>query len=96
MWQRTAKGNIEEEHSHDFDEVIGFIGAKGQKEPHELGGEVEISLGGEKYAITRSCLIWVPKGLKHCPLRINRIDSPCLAFTVGMTDKYSLIRSKAQ
>jgi hypothetical protein len=93
MWGGTAKGNIEEEHSHDFDEVIGFIGAKGQKEPHELGGEVEISLGGEKYTITKSCLIWVPKGLKHCPLRLSRIDSPSIAFTVGMTSKYSSIKS---
>jgi mannose-6-phosphate isomerase-like protein (cupin superfamily) len=94
MWQGTAKGNLEEEHSHDFDEVIGFIGAKGQRNPHDLGGEVEIWLGGEKYQITKSCLIWVPKGLKHCPLKLTRIDSPTLAFTVGMAGKYSSIKSR--
>ncbi len=89
MWQGTAKGPIEAEHSHDFDEIIGLIGTRGQKDPHDLGGEVELYLGGEKYVITKSCLVWVPKGLKHCPLIVRRVDSPVLAFTVGNTAKYS-------
>jgi len=96
LWPGSAKGNSEEEHSHDFDEVIGFIGAKGQKDPHDLGGEMEVWLGGERYLINKSCLIWVPRGLKHCPIRFSRIDSPILFFTVGKTGKYSSIRSTQQ
>ncbi len=94
MWEGTSKGNLEEEHSHDFDEVIGFIGAKGQQDPHDLGSEIELWLGGEKHIITKSCLIWVPRGLKHCPLKLTRIGSPTLAFTVGNIGKYSLTKSK--
>lgn len=90
LWSGSAKGYSVTEHSHDFDEVIGFIGTKGGlKDPHELGGEMEIWLGGEKHLIAKSCLIFVPKGLKHCPLRFNRIDAPILFFSVGMTDTYS-------
>ena len=89
MWHGTAKGPYEEEHSHDFDEIIGFIGARGEKDPHDLGGEVEFWLGGEKHLITKSCLIWVPKGLKHNPYIPRRIDSPVLLFSVGNTGKYS-------
>jgi quercetin dioxygenase-like cupin family protein len=90
LWSGSAKGYSVEEHSHDFDEVIGFIGTKGgEKDPHELGGEMEIWLGGEKHLITKSCLIFVPKGMKHCPLRFNRVDAPILFFSLGMTDKYS-------
>jgi quercetin dioxygenase-like cupin family protein len=90
LWSGSAKGYSIEEHSHDFDEVIGFIGTKGgEKDPHELGGEMEVFLGGENHLITKSCLIFVPKGLKHCPLRFNRIDAPILFFSLGMTDKYS-------
>lgn len=96
LWKGSAKGNSEVEHSHDFDEVIGFIGSTGQKEPHDLGGEMEVWLGGEKHLIHNSCLIWVPKGLKHCPIRFNRIDSPILFFTVGNIGKYSSIKSKQQ
>ena len=89
LWPGSAKGNSETEHSHDFDEVIGFMGSKGQSDPHNLGGEIEVWIGGEKHLITKSCLIFVPKGTKHCPIRFNRIDSPVLFFTVGQAGKYS-------
>jgi quercetin dioxygenase-like cupin family protein len=90
LWSGSANGYSVEEHSHDFDEVIGFIGTKGgEKDPHELGGEMEVWLGGEKHLITKSCLIFVPKGLKHCPLRFNRVDAPILFFSLGMTKTYS-------
>jgi quercetin dioxygenase-like cupin family protein len=94
LWKGSAKGNSEVEHSHDFDEVLGFIGAKGQKDPNDLGGEIEVSLGGEKYLINKSCLIWVPAGLRHCPIRFSRIESPILFFTVGKTNKYAVAAPK--
>lgn len=96
LWKGSAKGYSEEEHTHNFDEVIGFIGSKGEKDPRELGGEMEVWLGGEKYLITKSCLIFVPKGLKHCPIRFNRIDSPILFFTFGMATSYSRTPTKFQ
>ncbi len=94
LWPGSAKGNSEVEHSHDFDEVLGFIGAKGQQNPHDVGGEIEVWVGGEKHLINKSCLIWVPKGTKHCPIRFSRIDSPVLFFTVGKAARYSSIASK--
>ncbi len=81
LWKGSSKGYVEEEHVHDFDEYIGFIGTRGPQDPRGLGGEIEVWLGGEKYLITKSCLIYVPRGLKHCPIRFNRIDSPILFFT---------------
>jgi quercetin dioxygenase-like cupin family protein len=81
LWKGSSKGYVEEEHVHDFDEYIGFIGTRGQQDPHGLGGEIEFWLSGEKYLLTKSCLIFVPKGLKHCPIRFNRIDSPIIFFT---------------
>jgi quercetin dioxygenase-like cupin family protein len=81
LWKGSSKDYVEQEHVHDFDEYIGFIGTVGQQDPHALGGEMEVWLGGEKYMITKSCLIYVPKGTKHCPIRFVRIDSPILFFT---------------
>ena len=89
LWEGSAKGYAEQEHIHDFDEFIGFIGVKGQKDFRNLGAEIEVWLGGEKYLINKCCLIYVPKGLRHCPIRFTRIDSPVLFFTGGMTTKYS-------
>lgn len=94
LWPGSAEGNSEEEHSHDFDEVLGFVGTRGQQNAHDLGGEIEVWIGGEKYLINKSCLLWVPKGTKHCPIRFSRIDTPVLFFTVGKTAKYTSTSSK--
>lgn len=74
-------------HVHDFDEIIGFIGSDSQN-PGDLGGEVEFWLEDEKYMLTKSCLIFAPKGLRHCPLRVTRVDRPFLFLAVSVTSKY--------
>ena len=89
LWKGSAQGYTEAEHTHDFDEFIGFIGTRGQTDPRNLGGEMEVWLGGEQYSITKSCLIFIPKGLKHCPIKFVRIDTPILFFSGGMATKYS-------
>ncbi len=81
LWKGSSKEYVESEHVHNFDEFIGFLGTRGPKDPDSLGGEIELWLGGEKYMLTRSCLIYVPKGLKHCPIRFTRIDTPILFFS---------------
>jgi hypothetical protein len=82
------------EHAHDWGEVFGFIGTGGRCNTGDMGGEIEFWLGGEKYLIAKSSLVWVPPGLKHCPIQFNRIDHPCILFTLGMTRKYSLMSNK--
>ena len=74
-------------HMHDFDEVVGLIGSDPQN-PHDLGGEVEFWLEDEKYLIKKSCLIFCPKGLRHCPLRVIRVDKPILFFAFSVTHEY--------
>jgi hypothetical protein len=81
LWKGSSKEYVESEHVHDFDEFIGFLGTRGPQDSDSLGGEIELWLGGEKYMLTRSCLVFVPKGLKHCPIRFTRIDTPILFFT---------------
>jgi hypothetical protein len=71
-----------EPHSHDYDEVLAFFGTD-LEDPHNLGAEVELWLGDEKHIITRSSLVFVPAGLKHCPLTFLRVDRPVFHFTTG-------------
>ena len=85
-WKAT-NGEGTPSHTHDFDEVVGFVGSDPQN-PRDLGGEVEFWLEDEKYLLTKSCLIYVPKGLRHCPLTVNRVDRPILFLAVSVTDKY--------
>ena len=77
-----------EAHTHPFDEVITFFGTD-PDHPEDLCGEVEIWLEDEKYILTKSCLIFVPKGMKHCPLIIRRVDRPIFHFTAGPSAKYT-------
>ncbi len=74
-------------HTHDFDEVIGFFGTN-PEDPHNLYGEIEFWLGDEKHILTKSCLIFVPEGLKHCPLIIRRVDRPIFHFSAGTRGTY--------
>lgn len=77
-----------EEHAHDWDEVFGFYGSDPDS-PNELNGEVEIWIEDEQFLITKSCLIFVPKGVSHCPLKINRVDKPIFFFTTGPAEGYT-------
>jgi hypothetical protein len=78
---------IVEAHTHPFDEVITFFGSN-PEDPQDLCGEVELWLEDEKHILTKSCLIFVPKGLRHCPLIIRRVDRPIFHFTTGPGGKY--------
>ena len=78
---------IETEHKHDFDEIIAFVGSN-RNNPRDLGGEIELWMGGEPYSITKSSYIFIPKGLKHCPLIIKRLDTPVFMFESGNDSAY--------
>jgi hypothetical protein len=85
-WKATEKEGSPS-HIHDFDEIIGFIGSDPQN-PRDLGGEVEFWLEDEKYLLTKSCLIFAPRGIRHCPLRVTRVDRPILFLAFSTTTKY--------
>ena len=76
-----------DEHSHDFDELVGFIGSN-PDDPYDLGGEIEIGIGGELHRLTKSSVIFMPANLKHLPLSIIRVDRPILHFSVSMNPVY--------
>ena len=84
LWQLTGDGpvSIELPHTHDFDEIIGFAGSN-RNHPRDLGGEIEFHMGDEIHTITKSCLIFIPRGVKHCPVVIKRIDTPIFMFEAG-------------
>jgi hypothetical protein len=74
-------------HTHDYDEVIGFFGTDPENW-QELGGEVELWLDGEKRMLSRSFLIFVPKGMAHCPMIMRAVNKPIFHFTTGPGSMY--------
>jgi hypothetical protein len=87
VWYFKPRINFVAAHTHDFDEIIAFFGTN-PADIHDLGGEVELWMVGEKHIITRSTLVFVPKGMEHCPLSFNRVDRPIFHFTAGTGGKY--------
>jgi hypothetical protein len=86
-----AKPQLEgSEHYHDADEIIGFFGSN-PDDPHDLGGEVEMWLEGEKHILTKSALTFVPKGMKHW-IAVKRVDRPIFHFTTVTSGQYAQIR----
>ncbi len=74
-------------HTHDFDEVLAFFGSNPEN-PQDLCGEVELWLDDERHLLTKSCMVFIPKGLKHCPMNIRRADRPIFHFSTGNSSNY--------
>jgi hypothetical protein len=88
VWFLKCAGEISvHPHSHDFDEVLSFFGSDFEH-PQALGGEVEFWYDNEQYIITQSCILFVPRGLKHCPLIFRRVDRPFFHFAAANTGIY--------
>jgi hypothetical protein len=86
FWKPTDKGP--NPHAHEFDEVLGFFGTN-PDDIYDLCGEVEFWLGDEQYILNKSCMIFIPRGLVHCPLIMRRVDRPIFHFSAGTNSMYS-------
>ena len=89
----TRGVQVEIQHSHDFDEILGFFGSN-KENPRELDAEIELWLEDEKYIIDKTALVFVPRGMNHLPLYFRRIGSPVLFFTVGNGTSYTRLTGK--
>ncbi|MFA5309010.1 MAG: hypothetical protein WC370_05920 [Dehalococcoidales bacterium] len=83
----AAKQRGPDSHAHDYDEVIAFFGSD-PTHPYDLGAEVELWLGDEKHIIDKTSLVFIPAGLKHCPLVFLKVDKPVFHYTTGPGKMY--------
>ena len=74
-------------HAHKIDEVIAFFGTD-HDDPYDLGAEVELWLGDEQHIITKTSLVFVPAGLKHCPLVFRKVERPVFHYTTFAGKQY--------
>jgi hypothetical protein len=97
VWMMDLHGTegvqVEIQHSHDFDEILGFFSGN-LKNPRELNSEIELWLEDEQYFITKSALVFVPRGMNHLPLYFRKVGSPVLFFTVGNGTNYTRATGK--
>ena len=93
IWEGTG-GAPAPEHTHEWPELIAMAGAD-PTHPHDLGGEMSIVLGDEYHPTTKSTLVCIPKGLKHCPWEFHDIKRTTLVFSAGPQGMYSGSHKKA-
>ncbi len=74
-------------HKHDVDEILGFYGSN-PEDPYDLGGEIIIYINGEKHTLTKSSLVFLPRGMEHLPLIVTRVDRPIFHFSIVTEDIY--------
>ena len=74
-------------HSHDFIEILASFGSD-PNNPHDLGGETEIWLAGEKHVMNKSHILYIPKGLEHGPMKFTRMDRPVFHIGIGLGKRY--------
>lgn len=75
-------------HWHDVDELLFFIGTD-PDDIDNLHGEAEVWLDGEYYTITTTCSIYIPAGVKHCPIKYNRVDRPHQFMSILLSGTYT-------
>jgi hypothetical protein len=87
VWFRKTNHAWPEEHAHDFDEFLGFIGTD-PEHPDQLGADLQFFVDGEAFTITKSCIVYVPRGVKHSPIELPKLTRPIIHFSGGNGGNY--------
>ena len=87
--KRDAGMGSFKEHTHDSDEILGFYGTD-PDDPYNLFGEIELFIEGESHILTKSTMVFLPAGMEHCPLYINKLERPIFHFSLVMESKYTM------
>lgn len=76
-----------ETHTHDFDEIVGFMGSN-PDDPWNLNGKIRMYLDGEWVEITKSCVMFIPAGVEHCPYIIEEVERSILHWSAAAAEDY--------
>ena len=87
-WFYQEVGPCQKPHTHDFDEHVGWVGTD-PDDPQDLGATLIWTQDGEEFEITKSCVIFIPAGVEHCPYWIKDVKRPIAHWSAGAAAKYS-------
>lgn len=79
-----------EPHTHDVDEYLIFLGGK-LPDVFDFKAEIDFWIGEEqeKHVIDKATIIFIPRGLVHCPLNFKRIDEPILFHAILLAPRFT-------
>jgi hypothetical protein len=76
-------------HAHDYDETLFFLGGN-PLNFFDFGAEAEILLGDEdeRHMINTTSIVYVPRGLMHCPIYFKKVDKPVMFMHICAATAY--------
>jgi len=82
MWFCDVRDPGPPTHTHDFDEIIGFIGGD-PEHPEKLFATVKFLIDDEWYTFDKSVTLFLPAGLAHSPMHIISVEKPFIHYSGG-------------
>ncbi len=81
---------ISAKHAHEYDELLYFLGGN-PLNFFDFGAEAEILLGEEeeRHVVNTTTIIYVPKGLMHCPIYFHKVTKPVMFMHICSATGYS-------
>ncbi len=76
-------------HAHDFNQFLCFFGGN-LENMFDFDATIELYLGKEQtlHLIEKATVVFIPKGMHHCPLNFKRIGKPVLFHPIALTPAY--------
>jgi mannose-6-phosphate isomerase-like protein (cupin superfamily) len=80
-----------EPHTHDCDEYLIFLGGTLPDLFESFDAEVDFCIGGEmeEHLINKATIIFIPKGMVHCPLNFRKINKPIMFHAILLAPKFT-------
>ncbi|CCH31798.1 hypothetical protein ABZ816_25685 [Actinosynnema sp. NPDC047251] len=75
------------EHVHDYDEVLIWHG-NDPENVDDLGAEIYFDIEGIRHTVTTSGSVYIPAGVRHCPLGFTRVDRPFRFSALSLSPNY--------
>jgi len=92
-WQLFVKPiQLEREpHTHNVDEYLIFLGGELPDLFSSFEAEVDFCIGEEqeKHLINKPTIIFIPKGMVHCPLNFRKIVKPILFHAILLSHHFT-------
>jgi hypothetical protein len=83
-------------HTHEVDEFLMFLGAELPDLCSNFDAEIDFWMGEEleKHTIKSTTVIFIPKGLLHCPLNFRIVNKPVLFHALYLGQEFTAKRVK--
>lgn len=87
VWFKTKNDTGPTGHTHDFDEIVGFIGSD-PAHPEDLGATIQFVLDDRIITTNKSTLFCVPRGVCHAPIIVPELHRSLFHFSGSNADTY--------